>query len=129
METLTSIVTAINDFVWGPPMLVLILGTGLLLQLRLKFMPILRIGTGFKMVWKGRHPPAGAAGDISPYAALMTALGLGATLGILTWIFVDGHGAGTGSRARARGRAPGRRLRSRGTPSRSAARGPCSGCG
>jgi len=74
LETITTIVTAINDFVWGPPMLVLILGTGLLLQLRLKLMPILRIGTGFKMVWKGRHPAAGAAGDISPYAALMTAL-------------------------------------------------------
>ena len=27
METITTIVTAINDFVWGPPMLVLILGT------------------------------------------------------------------------------------------------------
>ena len=50
METLTSIVTAINDFVWGPPMLVLILGTGLFLQLRLKLMPILRIVTGFRMV-------------------------------------------------------------------------------
>ena len=50
MKTLTSIVTAINDFVWGPPMLVLILGTGLFLQLRLKLMPILRIVTGFRMV-------------------------------------------------------------------------------
>ena len=56
MEQLTAFFTAINDFVWGPPMLVLILGTGLLLQLRLKLMPILRIGTGFRMVWKGRKP-------------------------------------------------------------------------
>jgi len=97
LETLTSIVTAINDFVWGPPMLVLILGTGLLLQLRLKFMPILRIGTGFKMVWKGRHPPAGAAGDISPYAALMTALaatvGIGNIAGVATAIAIGGPGA------------------------------------
>ena len=50
MEALTSLVTAINDIVWGPPMLIAILGTGLFLQLRLKFMPILHIGAGFKML-------------------------------------------------------------------------------
>ena len=35
MEALTAIFSAINGFVWGPPMLILILGTGLFLQLRL----------------------------------------------------------------------------------------------
>ena len=74
MEALTSLVTAINDIVWGPPMLIAILGTGLFLQLRLKFMPILHIGAGFKMLWRGRQPAADAPGEISPYAALMTAL-------------------------------------------------------
>jgi AGCS family alanine or glycine:cation symporter len=97
METLTAIVTAINDFVWGPPMLVLILGTGLFLQLRLKLMPILRIGTGFRMVWKGRKPEAGAKGEISPYAALMTALaatvGTGNIAGVATAIAIGGPGA------------------------------------
>lgn len=97
METLTSIVTAINDFVWGPPMLVLILGTGLFLQLRLKLMPILRIGTGFRMVWKGRKPEAGAEGEITPYAALMTALaatvGTGNIAGVATAIAIGGPGA------------------------------------
>ncbi len=34
MSTITSIITSINNFVWGPPMLALILGTGLFLQLR-----------------------------------------------------------------------------------------------
>jgi AGCS family alanine or glycine:cation symporter len=94
METLTSIVTAINDFVWGPPMLVLILGTGLFLQLRLKLMPIRRILTGFRMVWKGRKPEAGAEGEITPYAALMTALaatvGTGNIAGVATAIAIRG---------------------------------------
>jgi alanine or glycine:cation symporter, AGCS family len=97
LETLTAAVTAINDFVWGPPMLVLILGTGLFLQLRLKLMPVLRIGTGLRMVWKGRHPEAGAKGDISPYAALMTALaatvGTGNIAGVATAIAIGGPGA------------------------------------
>ena len=94
---LTAIVTAINDFVWGPPMLVLILGTGLFLQARLKLMPVLRIGTGFRMIWKGRRPSAGAAGEISPYAALMTALaatvGIGNIAGVATAIAIGGPGA------------------------------------
>ncbi|MBS0592619.1 MAG: sodium:alanine symporter family protein [Proteobacteria bacterium] len=97
MSTLTAIVTAINDFVWGPPMLVLILGTGLFLQMRLKLMPVMRIGTGFRMIWRGRKPAAGAAGEISPYAALMTALaatvGIGNIAGVATAIAIGGPGA------------------------------------
>ena len=65
METLTAIVTAINNFVWGPPMLVLILGTGLYLQLRLGLMPLRRIVMGFRMVWKSRQAEAGAKGEIT----------------------------------------------------------------
>lgn len=97
MEELTAFFSAINGFVWGPPMLVLILGTGLLLQIRLKLMPILRIPTGFRMVWKGRKPDADAEGEISPYAALMTALaatvGTGNIAGVATAIALGGPGA------------------------------------
>lgn len=97
METLTAIVTAINGFVWGPPMLILILGTGFFLQMRLKLMPIFRIGTGFRMVWRGRKPEAGAKGEITPYAALMTALaatvGTGNIAGVATAIALGGPGA------------------------------------
>ncbi|MBI1907329.1 MAG: sodium:alanine symporter family protein [Rhodocyclales bacterium] len=97
MEMLTQFVTAINDFVWGPPMLVLILGTGLFLQLRLKLMPIFKIGAGFAMVWSGRRPAADAPGEISPYAALMTALaatvGTGNIAGVATAIAIGGPGA------------------------------------
>ncbi len=97
METLTQLVTAINDFVWGPPMLVLILGTGLFLQMRLKLMPIFKIGSGFALVWRGRTPDAGAQGEISPYAALMTALaatvGTGNIAGVATAIAIGGPGA------------------------------------
>lgn len=97
METLTAIVTAINGFVWGPPMLIMILGTGFFLQVRLKLMPIFRIGTGFRMVWRGRKPDPDAKGEITPYAALMTALaatvGTGNIAGVATAIALGGPGA------------------------------------
>jgi AGCS family alanine or glycine:cation symporter len=97
METITSIVTAINDIVWGPPMLIAILGTGLFLQFRLRFMPITKIIAGFIMVWRGRKAAPDAPGEITPYAALMTALaatvGTGNIAGVATAIAVGGPGA------------------------------------
>jgi AGCS family alanine or glycine:cation symporter len=97
MEALTQLITAINDIVWGPPMLVAILGTGLYLQLRLGFMPITRILAGFAMVWRGRQAAPDAPGEITPYAALMTALaatvGTGNIAGVATAIAIGGPGA------------------------------------
>jgi len=74
MQSLHGFFTALNDLVWGVPMIVLILGTGLYLQIRLGFMPIFKIGFGFRMIWQSRRPGSRAEGEISPFAALMTAL-------------------------------------------------------
>lgn len=97
MEALTQFITAINDIVWGPPMLIAILGTGVFLQLRLKFMPITKILAGFVMVWRGRKAAPDAPGEITPYAALMTALaatvGTGNIAGVATAIAIGGPGA------------------------------------
>lgn len=97
MEAIISVITAINDLVWGPPMLVAILGTGIYLQLRLKFMPVTKIVAGFVMIWRGRKAAPGAPGEITPYAALMTALaatvGTGNIAGVATAIAVGGPGA------------------------------------
>ena len=97
MEALTNAVSAINGVVWGPLMLVLILGTGLSLQAGLKIMPILKLGFGFKLLWKGRTPPSDSDGEISPFNALMTSLsatiGTGNIAGVATAIFLGGPGA------------------------------------
>lgn len=97
MEFINQFFTALNDIVWGVPMIVLILGTGLYLQLRLGFMPILRIPQGFLMIWGSRKVGSGAEGEISPFAALMTALsatvGTGNIAGVATAIAVGGPGA------------------------------------
>jgi len=97
METLTAILQAINNVVWGPYMLALILGTGLVLTIGLRFMPIRRIPTGFRLAFKGRHPAEGDEGDITPFQALTTALsatiGTGNIAGVATAIFLGGPGA------------------------------------
>lgn len=99
MEAITEFVGLINGFVWGTPMLVMILGVGLFLSLGLRLMPILKLGTGFKLLWSGRIPDKdkNVKGDVSPFNALMTSLsatiGTGNIAGVATAIFVGGPGA------------------------------------
>ncbi len=95
MEALTNIVGQINGVVWGPLMLVLILGVGFFLQVGLKFMPILKLGTGFRLLFSGRESVG--EGQISPFNALMTSLsatiGTGNIAGVATAVFLGGPGA------------------------------------
>ncbi|EAS40638.1 sodium:alanine symporter family protein [Photobacterium profundum] len=99
MEALTNLISAINGVVWGVPMLVMILGVGLFLTFGLKLMPILKLGTGFKLLWTGRIPEKeeNVKGEISPFNALMTSLsatiGTGNIAGVATAIFLGGPGA------------------------------------
>ena len=99
METLSDIISAINGVVWGPFMLVLILGVGLFLMLGLRLMPLLKLGTGFKLLWKGRSTSSeeDKNGEISPFQALMTAMsatvGTGNIAGVATAVFLGGPGA------------------------------------
>lgn len=97
MQALHAFVDWFNGIVWGVPMIVMILGTGLYLNIRLKFMPILKIGHGFKMIWAGRKKAGDGDGEITPFAALMTALsatiGTGNIAGVATAIAVGGPGA------------------------------------
>ncbi|MCB4458091.1 alanine/glycine:cation symporter family protein [Leisingera sp. McT4-56] len=95
MEALTNFVGDINGIVWGVPMLALILGVGFFLQVGLKFMPILKLGMGFGLLFKGREGQG--EGQISPFNALMTALsatiGTGNIAGVATAVFLGGPGA------------------------------------
>lgn len=97
MQTFQDWMNTLNGFVWGPAMLVLILGTGLYLQLRLRGMPVLRIGSGLRMVWRGRDVDPDHPGEVSPFAALMTCLaatiGVGNIAGVATAIALGGPGA------------------------------------
>ncbi|MDH4104692.1 MAG: sodium:alanine symporter family protein [Gammaproteobacteria bacterium] len=96
METFTAWMNDLNSIVWGPAMLVLILGTGFYLQLRLGGMPIRKIAAGLRLVWNGRGGDE-AHGEVSPYSALMTCLaatiGVGNIAGVATAIALGGPGA------------------------------------
>ncbi|MGT2926623.1 alanine/glycine:cation symporter family protein [Streptococcus cuniculipharyngis] len=85
--------TAIDDLVWGPPLLILLMGTGIYLSLRLGLLQFLRLPYAFKLIFtedKGE-------GDISSFAALATALaatiGTGNIVGVATAITSGGPGA------------------------------------
>ena len=96
MDAIATLVGQINTLAWGPPMLVLILGVGLFLSIGLKFMPIRKLGAGFRLLWQGRTG-ADQDGEIPPFQALMTALsatiGTGNIAGVATAVFLGGPGA------------------------------------
>jgi AGCS family alanine or glycine:cation symporter len=95
VESLVDLIKGINGIVWGPLMLVLILGTGLFLMLGLKLMPLAKLQYGFRMLWQGREGTG--EGEISPFNALMTSLsatiGTGNIAGVATAIALGGPGA------------------------------------
>ncbi|MDP6176020.1 MAG: alanine:cation symporter family protein, partial [Rhodospirillales bacterium] len=97
MQAITDAMGSLSGFIWGPVMLVLLMGTGLYLSLGLKGMTMTRIGTGFRLLWRGRQADPGAPGEITPFNALSTALGAtigtGNIAGVTTAIFLGGPGA------------------------------------
>ena len=96
MQAFAAWMNGLNSIVWGPAMLVLILGTGFYLQVRLRGMPILRIPAGLRLVWSGRGGDE-EHGEVSPFSALMTCLaatiGVGNIAGVATAVALGGPGA------------------------------------
>lgn len=95
MESVVSFLNSLSAFVWGPTMLVLLVGTGLYLTVGLKFFTFKKMPAGFAGIWKGRN--SSGHGEISSFNALMTALagtiGTGNIAGVATAIFYGGPGA------------------------------------
>ena len=94
MEELNTLVSQAASIIWGTPMLVLLVGTGLYLTIRLKGMQFWILPHAFSLVFKKEE---GAKGDISNFQALMTALaatvGIGNIVGVATAITLGGPGA------------------------------------
>lgn len=96
MQDLQSIMETLSGLVWGPYMLVLIVGTGVFLTFRLLFWQFRMLPLAFKQVF-GKHPNKKDSGDISQFASLMTALsatiGTGNIAGVATACVLGGPGA------------------------------------
>ncbi|AWW28032.1 MULTISPECIES: alanine/glycine:cation symporter family protein [unclassified Acetobacterium] len=94
----SEIVTAINNLVWGPVMLMLLVGTGIFLTIRLKFLPWRNLGYALKSIFvKTEKTKKKKRGDISPFQSLMTSLaatiGTGNIVGVATAMVLGGPGA------------------------------------
>jgi len=80
MEQLNEIVTKIDNFVWGPVMLILLVGTGVFLTVRTRFLTWKNLGYALKSTLsKEARTKSRGEGDVSPFSALTTALA--ATIG------------------------------------------------
>ena len=94
MQAIEQLIGTLSGWVWGPPMLVLLVGTGLYLTIMLKGMQFTALPLAFKLIMQKDH---GSEGDISHFAALMTALaatvGIGNIVGVATAITLGGPGA------------------------------------
>ena len=98
MEKLNEIVSAVDGFVWGPVMLVLLVGTGIFLTIRTGFLPWRNLGYALKSTLsKEARTKSRGTGDVSPFSALTTALaatiGTGNIVGVATAIMLGGPGA------------------------------------
>ena len=93
MQTLTQVVKACSDFLWGVPMLVMLFGTHLFLTVRLHFVQ----RHTFKAIRLSVTPDKGSEGEVSQFGALATALaatiGTGNIIGVSTAIALGGPGA------------------------------------
>lgn len=89
-----ELLSSIDGYVWGPPLLILLVGTGIYLSSRLGLIQILKLPTALKLIFSD---DANGDGDISSFAALATALaatvGTGNIVGVATAIKLGGPGA------------------------------------
>ncbi|KDR94952.1 alanine or glycine:cation symporter, AGCS family [Peptoclostridium litorale DSM 5388] len=99
MEKINQIAQAINSFLWGPPLLILLVGTGIYLSFRLGFLQVFKLPLALKYLFSD-DPEAkdmAAEGDVSAFAAVCTALsatiGTGNIVGVATAIRMGGPGA------------------------------------
>jgi len=106
MDPATELATNVADLLWAgqwagetllplPPLAIALLGVGLWIMVGLRFYPLLKLGSAFAGLFKGRK--SAGAGEISPFAALSTALsgqvGTGNLAGVATAIALGGPGA------------------------------------
>lgn len=96
-ETLERLNAAVNGYVWGWPMIVLLIGTGLLLTIVTGGIQFRRLGFAMREVLGKVTMPGGGRGDVRPFQAVATALastvGVGNIAGVATAISIGGPGA------------------------------------
>ena len=94
MEKITEFLKQVDNIVWGVPLIVLIMGTGILLTTRLGVLQFRKLGKAFKYMVKNEED---GIGEVSSFGALCTALaatiGTGNIVGVATAVMAGGPGA------------------------------------
>ncbi len=89
-----ELLNAIDSFIWGPPLLVLLVGTGILLTIRLNLLQVTKLPRALKLIFSAKND---GHGDINSFKALCTALaatvGTGNIVGVATAVAAGGPGA------------------------------------
>ena len=93
MESFIPMLNAIDSFMWGPPLITLLVGTGIYLTLRLKLLQVVRLPKALSLIFKAKNH---GEGDVSSFKALCVALaatvGTGNIVGVATAVKI-GPGA------------------------------------
>ncbi len=96
-QSFANLVNSVGSFVWGPPMLLFLVGTGLWLTISLKGLQFRKLGYSLYLALIKRKEEGDNPGDITHFQALMTALsatvGTGNIAGVATAIAAGGPGA------------------------------------
>ena len=94
MESLLPVLNAIDSFMWGPPLITLLVGTGIYLTIRLHLLQVFRLPLALRLIFKAQNK---GEGDVSSFKALCVALaatvGTGNIVGVATAVKVGGPGA------------------------------------
>lgn len=94
MESFIPMLNAIDSFMWGPPLITLLVGTGIYLTLRLKLLQVIRLPKALFLIFKAKNH---GEGDVSSFKALCVALaatvGTGNIVGVATAVKIGGPGA------------------------------------
>ncbi len=94
MESILPVLNAIDSFMWGPPLITLLVGTGIFLTVRLGLLQVVRLPLALKLIFKAKNK---GEGDVSSFKALCVALaatvGTGNIVGVATAVKVGGPGA------------------------------------
>jgi AGCS family alanine or glycine:cation symporter len=96
MEALTEFLGTVSGYVWGPPLLILLVGTGIFLTIRLGVLQLRLLPYALKLTFS-KNPDKDSQGDISHFQALSTAMaatvGTGNIVGVATAVILGGPGA------------------------------------
>ena len=94
MESFIPVLNAIDSFMWGPPLITLLVGTGIYLTVGLHLLQVFRLPLALRLIFKAQNK---GEGDVSSFKALCVALaatvGTGNIVGVATAVKVGGPGA------------------------------------